>query len=160
MWFPELTPLDVFLFPNRAKEHNFKIMIKKEKQSHDIFSYLISAPAIQHPGLADANTTLFTSGSNSTARITWQNQWKIHLLIYWGSVRRCSGEWWVQSPPTIVAKVTIPVREHHGLKLFTIKLTTKIVNFSSFLSFILVHFFPKSRLKASMAYTAIKKILW
>ena len=66
----------------------------------------------------------------------------------------------MQSPPTIVAKVTIPVTEHHGLKLFTIKLTTKIVNLSSFLSFILVNFFPKSRLKVSVTYTAIKKILW
>ena len=66
----------------------------------------------------------------------------------------------MQSPPTIVAKVTIPVTEHHGLKLFTIKLNTKMVNLSSFLSFIPVKFFPKSRLKVSVAYIAIKKISW
>ena len=66
----------------------------------------------------------------------------------------------MQSPPTIVAKVTIPVTEDHGLKLFTIKKKTKIVNLSSFFSFILVNFFPKSRLKVSVAYIAIKKISW
>lgn len=37
------------------------------------FSYLMSAPAIQQPGFADARTTLCTSRLFSTSCITWQN---------------------------------------------------------------------------------------